>query len=370
MPGAPTAALLGGVLALVGLGFGLPSLIVAGFGMVGLAAIAVVWVQLSLPRTLIRLPGPSRVIEGDPFALEVRAVGGYLPPPGGELTDSVLAEPVPIGPRWGRVVKEEVTLVGRGRHRLAPTRLEIRDPLGLHVRTTQSAEPGELLVLPRVEPVIAAGTGAGGARASALAGLETGTASSQIDARAIELEVDGLRAYRDGSPASRIHWAAVARTGELFERNLVAGADAAPLVVLDATQPATPQALDAAVRAAASLCAHLAGAGGCAVLLPNDRRPTEIETDMRAWAQVHARLALVEASTSPPALLKTLRTGEVYLVSARAKATIPASMRGGSGTRFLVTPEESWTGAATFTVAGCVGRRVGRAQRRAVGRAA
>ena len=63
----------------LGLGFGLPSLIVAGFGMVGLAAIAVVWVQLSLPRTLIRLPGPSRVIEGDPFALEVRAVGGYLP---------------------------------------------------------------------------------------------------------------------------------------------------------------------------------------------------------------------------------------------------------------------------------------------------
>jgi uncharacterized protein (DUF58 family) len=370
MPGAPTAALLGGVLALAGLGFGLPSLVVAGLGMAGLAGIAVAWVQLSLPRTLVRVPGPARVVEDEPFELEVRALGGRVPPPGGELTDGVLTEPVPVGPRWGGHLEEEVALRGRGRHRLAPTRLEIRDPLGLHVRSVESPEPGELLVLPRIEPVIAAGGGAGGARASALAGLESGTAVSQIDARAIELEVDGLRAYRNGSPASRIHWPAVARTGELFERHLVAGADAAPLVVLDATQPASPAALDAAVRAAASLCAHLAATGGCATLLPGDRRPTEIEPDMRAWPQVHARLALVEPTSSPPALLKTLRTGEVYLVSARAKAALPASMRAGSGARFLVTPEASWTGSATFTVAGCVGRRVDRAQRRAVGRAA
>jgi uncharacterized protein (DUF58 family) len=370
MPGAPTAALLGGALALAGLGFGLPSLVVAGLGMAGLAGIAVAWVRLALPRALIRLPGPTRVVEDEVFELSVRAVGGRLPPPGGELTDSVRLKPVPIGPRWRGRVDEEVAMRGRGRHRLTPTRLELRDPLGLYVRAIESAEPGELLVLPRIEPVIAAGAGAGGTRASALAGLETGTATNQIDARAIELEVDGLRAYRNGSPASRIHWPAVARTGELFERHLVAGADAAPLVVLDATQPASPAALDAAVRAAASLCAHLAATGGCAVLLPDDRRPTEIEPDMRAWPQVHARLALVEPVSSPPALLRSLRSGEVYLVSSRARATIPAAMRAGSGARFLVTPEASWKGSAAFTVAGCVGRRVGRSPRRAMERAA
>ncbi len=370
MRGAPTAAGLGAALALVGLGFGLPSLVVAGIGMAGLAGLTVAWVELSLPRQLIRLPGPARVVEDEPFEFRARAVGGRLPPPVGELTDSVLEGPVAIGALWRRSVISEVRMTGRGRHRLRPTRLEIRDPLGLHVRAIESGDPGELLVLPRVEPVVAAGAGAGGARASVLAGLESGTATSQIDARAIELEVDGLRSYREGSPASRIHWPAVARTGELIERNLVAGADAAPLVVLDATRPASPEALDAAVRAAASLCAHLAARGGCAALLPDDRRPTEIESDMRAWQHVHARLALVEAASSPPALLRTLRSGEVYVVSARPGASIPASLRGGTGARFLVTPEASWKGSAAFTVAGCVGRRVGRARARAVGRAA
>ena len=152
------------------------------------------------------------------------------------------------------------------------------------MRAVESADPGELLVLPRIEPVVAAGGGAGGTRASVLAGLESGTAVSQVDARAIELEVDGLRAYRDGSPASRIHWPAFARTGELIERRLVAGADAAPLVVLDATRPESPEALDAAVRAAGSLCWHLARRGGCGMLLPDDRRPTEVESDLRGVA--------------------------------------------------------------------------------------
>jgi uncharacterized protein (DUF58 family) len=370
MPGAPTAAILGAALALAGLGFGLPSLVVAGLGMAGLAGLAVAWVELALPRQLVRLPCPARVVEDEPFELRVRAAGGYLPPPGGELSDTVLSEPLPIGPGWRGSIDEEVALHGRGRHRLAPTRLEVRDPLGLRVRAIESDDPGELLVLPRIEPVVAAGSGAGGTRASSLAGLESGTAMNQIDARAIELEVDGLRAYRDGSPASRIHWPAVARTGELIERNLVSGADAAPLVVLDSTQPDSPAALDSAVRAAASLCVHLAANGGCAALLPDARRPTEIEPDMRSWPQVHARLALVEPSGAPPTLLRTLRSGEIYLVSARARAGTPAALRGGSGARFLVTPASAWKGAAVFTVAGCVGRRVGRVGRRAVGRAA
>jgi uncharacterized protein (DUF58 family) len=370
MRGAATAAGLGVALALVGLGFGLPSLVVAGLGMAGLAGIAVAWVELSLPRRLIRVPGPPRVVEDEPFEFRVQMEGGRVPPPAGELTDTVLSEPLSLGSHWRRPVITEVSIAGRGRHRLRPSRLEIRDPLGLHVRTVESDDPGELLVLPRVEPVVAAGGGAGGARASALAGLESGTAASQIDARAIELEVDGLRAYRDGSPASRIHWPAVARTGELIERHLVAGADAAPLVVLDAHQPADHAALDAAVRATASLCAHLATRGGCAALLPDDRRPTEIEPDMRAWPQVHARLALIEATSGPPALIRSLRSGEVYLVSARPGAGIPPSLRAGTGARYLVTPADSWKGSAAFTVAGCVGRRVDRVRARAVGRVA
>ena len=62
----------------------------------------------------------------------------------------------------------------------------------------------------------------------------------------------------------------------MIERRLVAGLDAAPLVVLDATRPPSEEALDAAVRAAASLCIHLARAGGCAILLPGERRAVEV----------------------------------------------------------------------------------------------
>ena len=48
-----------------------------------------------------------------------------------------------------------------------------------------------------------------------------------------------------------------------------------------------------AVRAAASLCVHLARKDGCAILLPGERRPIEIGHDLGAWPAVHARLALV-----------------------------------------------------------------------------
>ena len=88
------------------------------------------------------------------------------------------------------------------------------------------------------------------------------------EARAAEFEVDGLRPYREGSPASRIHWPALARSGEMHERRMVAGAEATPLVVLDAELPDDQEALDRAVRAAASLCVHLAPGSGCSVLLP------------------------------------------------------------------------------------------------------
>jgi uncharacterized protein (DUF58 family) len=206
--------------------------------------------------------------------------------------------------------------------------------------------------------VLAGGRGAGGWRSKQNAALDEGAADGQFEARAIELEVDGLRAYREGSPASRIHWPAVARTGELIERRLVAGADAAPLVVLDASRPASPEALDAAVRAATSVCRHLAETSGAAILLPGDRRATEVEPELRAWAQVHARLALVEAAASAPAVARAIRPGAVFWVTGRARPSIPAALRNG-GARYLVGPLVEGRGEPAFRVAGCEGRQVG-----------
>lgn len=357
MSAAPTAGIFGAALVLAGFGFGSPSLLVCGLGLLGLAALALASVWLATPRRLVREPGPSRVVEGDAFRLRIRAEGRRVPLPGGELTDPVLDEPVAVGPRWDGTLDREVRLEGRGRRRIAPARLVVRDPIGLCARELVSDRASELLVLPRIDPVLVGGRGADGS--NLLAGLEDGAAAGRLDSRAIELEIDGLRAYREGSPASRIHWPAVARTGELIERRLVAGADTAPLVVLDASRPASSEALDAAVRAAGSLCWHLAREGGCSIVLPGDRRATPVEAELRGWAAAHARLALIEPTTTAPAVSRVQRSGAVFWVTARASPVLPSALRLSSGPRYLVGPGVTGRGSPALLVSGCEGRRVG-----------
>ncbi len=355
---APTALLLGVSLIVAGAGFASPSMTVAGLGMGVLALVAVGWVELARPRRLERARGPGQIVEGEPYPLELVASGGLLPLPGGELRDPILVEPLAVGPRWAMHHRAEIALAGRGRRRLDPPALEVRDPLGLHVRTVRGAEPGELLVLPRIEPVIAPGR-AGSGRRGALGGVEDAVAARTAQERGLELEVDGLRPYREGTPGSRIHWPAVARTGELIERRLIAGGDSAPLVVLDSADPDDPASLDAAVRAAASLAFHLAGAGGCALLLPGARRPIELDPERRGWPAAHARLAVVAPAAAPPAPPRALRRGAVFWVAARARARMPASLRTPAAPGYLVVPltgeRSDGQGATAFTVAGCVG---------------
>lgn len=370
MRGAPTAGLLAAALLLTGLGFGTPSLTVAGVGLGLLAGVSIAWVELARPRRLIRDGGPSRVVEGEPLELRVRAVGARLRPPAGELHDPVLAEPLRVGPRWRGAYETTVTVDGIGRRALAPARLEIHDPVGLWARTIESPASGELLVLPRIQPVIVGGRGEGGGRLGSRSGTGDSATGAGVDALAIELEVDGLRAYREGSPASRIHWPAVARTGELVERRLIAGADSAPLVVLDSSRPAGSEQLDAAIRAAASLCVHLAQRGGCVALLPGDRRPTMIGAELRGWPHLHARFALVEPAP-PPAIPTAPRSGAVFWVTARARPALPRALRGGGPSqRYLVAPAGTTGRHPAFAVAGCEGHRMGQRVARAAERAA
>src|SRR5207253_4924794 len=121
-----------------------------------------------------------------------------------------------------------------------------------------------------------------------------------LTADVAEIELDSLRPYRQGAPASRIHWPTTARTGETMERHLVSDADSRPLVVVDSRGAQGEEALDAAVRAAASLCVHLARQGGAALLLPGERRAADVDRELRAWPSLHARLALVEAGGPAP----------------------------------------------------------------------
>ena len=181
-----------------------------------------------------------------------------------------------------------------------------------------------------------------------------GRSRAQMGAAAA-IEIDGLREHEPGSPASRIHWQSVARGGEMMEKRLRPEMDSRPLIVLDSRGPASAESLDAAVRAAASLCLHLARHGGCALLLPGERRPAAIESDLAAWHPAHVRLALVEAGGMPIASAALGRSGPVLYVASRLPRGMPRPLREASGGRVLVVPVSLPGLPATFEVAGCRG---------------
>jgi len=342
------AAMLVGALA-----FGASSLYLPSVALLVLASGTAFWVALaSAGASVERTAGPPTVEEETPWPVRLELRGGIVRPPGGELVEPLLEHAIPVR-RAHRRVRIEVRFARRGRHAIEPARLLIRDPLGLAARELASP-PLEVLVLPRIEPVQAPRAGRTGPT-SALGRAALDTA---------ELEPDSLRPYRPGAPATRIHWPAVARTGEVFERSLSSDAGSRPLVVLDTRGAGDESTLDRAVRAAGSLCVHLARSGGCSVLLPGDRRATEVEPDMRAWHAVHVRLALVEAG-GLPAAGRLERAGAIYWVT--PSPTVPAGLvRAAARERWLVTPVGGGDGAggapasAEFVVAGCAGRPLGR----------
>ncbi|HZI92582.1 MAG TPA: DUF58 domain-containing protein [Thermoleophilaceae bacterium] len=373
------AASLGLAFAFAGATFDTASLYLPAVALVLLSAGAAGWVRLAaLGAAVKRMPGPHTVEEGRPYPLRLEVKAGVLPPPGGELTDPLLDAPVRIGGMSSRRVSVDVSFERRGRRLLEPGTLVIRDPLALAVREVTASgddQHQELLVLPCVKPLLSADARGAGADGS-VGGPDAGGSRAQLRGRlqrsAAELDIDGLRPYREGTPASRIHWPVVARSGEMVERRLSADADSAPLVVLDATAPPSEEALDRAVRAAASLCVHLARRGGCALLLPGERRPAAIGGDLATWPALHVRLALVEPTGTRPPLARARRAGAVFWVSARSDAPRELA-RAASGGGWLVSPGGPKGGKAEFTVAGCSGARIGRAGRGArapAGRAA
>ncbi len=346
-PRAPVTAALGTALTLVGLGFGLAAALVCGIALLVMALGAVAWVELASVRgRLERDPGPGRLEESEPYPLRIVLRRTLLPPPGGELIDPLLDRGVPVGPRWSRRLERDVWLETPGRHRLEPARLVICDPLGLWRRELTSGHAGELVVLPRIDPVRWNGAGAeprgqssGSGRASDATSRRGGLA---------QFEVDGLRPYREGSPASRIHWPAVARTGEMIERQLIAGGEPRPLVVFD-PRGGTPTQRERAMRAAASLCVELARAGGCDLLVPGERRALPIDPSLRNWPEAHVRIAVSDPHSGPP--MPQSGSGAVVLW-VTAGRSLPRSQRRVRPGSFLITPSGTRR-AAVFRVSGC-----------------
>jgi uncharacterized protein (DUF58 family) len=333
-------------------------LYVGGAAFVIVALGAGLWVMLGVRGIRVaRSVGVTRAMEEDPVPVTIR-VTGARPLPTGAVLDPLLPAPAPLatGRRLTRV-RIDVRFGRRGRKLLAPPRVAVRDPFGLMVRLVRGAEvpSDEVLILPRIEPVVTPGAGGDGTGS-----LQLGRRSSV----AAEIELDGLRQAREGTSASRMYWPSLAKGGELLERRLRADSDTRPLVVLDPRGADTEDDLDAAVRATASLAVHLAHGGGCALLIPGDRRAASLDPGLVGWAHVHARLALVDGGSVPPLAGLAARRGPIVYVAARRLTRPPRALaHAPGGGRVLVVPGEIAGRRAAFAVAGCLGYELSEARR-------
>ncbi|MGI9097080.1 MAG: DUF58 domain-containing protein [Solirubrobacteraceae bacterium] len=335
--------------------FDVEQLWVPGIALAVLAAGTSAWIVLGARGLQVqRTLGARRVMEDEPVCILLEVRAGRLALPPARLVDPLLPE-APVlraGARGGRV-RIEARFGRRGQRRLALPRVVVSDPFGLATREV-SAQPSpgedEILVLPRIEPITPAARGGDAARIARRGRPVVGA----------EVELDGIRPLRDGTPASRIFWPAVARGADPQERFLAASGEGRPLVVLDPRGAAGEEQLDAAVRAAASLAHALATTGGCAVLLPGDRRPTELAETLAGWARVHARLALVGPAAAPALAGVAQRRGAIVFVSAQLRSRLPPALAPSPGaTRMLVVPGTLASRHAAFAVAGCSGYILG-----------
>jgi uncharacterized protein (DUF58 family) len=356
---AAVTALLGLALTLVAATFDAEPLYVPGVALLLLAGLTTAWVAVGARGVRVqRTVAARRTIEEQPVHIDLVVSSGRMPLPSGLIEDELLPGPARMaGGRQRTEVRINARFARRGRKVLPPPRIVVADPFGLATRTVYADEPSELLVLPRLEPVV---TPPGDGDGSGLA------ARRGRPAIAAEVDLDGLRPYRPGAAASRIYWQGLARRGELMERRLRADGDTRPLVVLDPRRPAREEDLDAAVRAAASLCVHLARTGGCALLLPGDRRPTALEPTLTGWPHLHVRLALVDDRNGPNVAGLASRRGPLLYVAALAPSRPPRALQHAiGGGRYLVVPGgDGLSEAATqrrpgrrvaFAVAGCTG---------------
>jgi uncharacterized protein (DUF58 family) len=342
-------AALGVALCVLAGAFGVVALYVPGFALLALALAAELSVRLAARRVGVeREPRFASVEEGAPVHFTLRVSARWLGPGRSEVSAWPGAAFVPMRAQAGVVSAFTLRPPRRGMHAVGSSSLRFADPFSICARLVR-CPASEVLVLPRVEPIDASDLArvAGGAREA-----HRGAGSTPGG------EVDSLRPYRPGAPASRIHWPTVARTGTLHERRLDTVGERRPLVVLDGRWATSEETLDMAVRAAASLCVALARLGGCALLLPGETRARRLAADLSEWPALHARLALVRCGEAP--LWPAATSAAVVLwVSANTRAAGAARTGAGGGSpgggkaHYRVSPHPLGGRATLFAVAGC-----------------
>jgi uncharacterized protein (DUF58 family) len=287
----------------------------------------------------------DRVEEGEQVAVTARVSGGIAVACRGTLRVLPGAATSPLDWRR-RSAQQSLRSVRRGRAVVGPATAHWADPFGLSARE-RASEPRELLVLPRVQRLRPR-------ELERIAALPEPVLSPTDG-----MELDGLREWIPGSPASRIHWLTLARTGTAMERRLRGDQDRRPFtVVLDPRSGASESDLDMAVRAAASLCLALARAGGCSVLVGDQPRIEDLGPGLEAWERLHETLALVTPAAVPR--WELVRGARRIVLVHPGQSRTPREV----SVSCTVSPSPRPGAEVLFNVAGCAVQTIGRTRER------
>ncbi len=195
-----------------------------------------------------RLPLGTLLVEDDcPAALTTWRSGGPAAP-------RAILSGLPAGATM--TASYEALPPGRGRWRIGPLAVAVRDPFGLAEQRRRYAATSTVLVWPRIVDLPEArlpGTALGGGTAERRRLLDVGD------------EFHTMREYHPGDDLRRVHWPSTARRAKLMVRQHEQPWAAQASVVLDTRArqggPQGREAFERAVSAAASACVHLEARG-------------------------------------------------------------------------------------------------------------
>jgi uncharacterized protein (DUF58 family) len=263
-------------LVLCGIGLGFTDLVRIGVLLVVLPLLSGLFMRRhDLRFSLERMAVPGRVQVDEPciVTLAIENAGGAASPllMAEEQLDYALGDrPRFVVPRLRRGDRQEVHYTVRshvrGRHRLGPLGVRLRDPFGLSTRVAAISGTSDVLVLPRILPL-------GGSRPP---GSGVGAEGAIPHMVALHGEDDvSIRAYRDGDDLRRIHWPATAKTGALMVRQEDRPARRRAAIVLDSRArghhgTGSSSSFEWAVTACASVAAHLIDQGYAVHLVSDD----------------------------------------------------------------------------------------------------
>lgn len=292
---------------------GVPQLQMVAVSLLVLLAGAVVWIAVSPLRLEVdRTIEPATLAFGDHARVRLLVRNtGRVPSPTAWLEDAVPevlghapASRLPVlAPH--RMLDLSTTVEGRhrGRFRLGPVTVTVRDPFGLVQRRREIESTGLLTVYPPVWP-LPHGAPLGGASGAVASGPRRATIHGD--------DLADIREYVRGDDLRAVHWASTAHRGKLMVRRAEEASSPRATLVLDVrrdrhtgTGPAS--SFEVAVACAASIIHHLGVHGRGVTFLDQPSRDLTGVLPADAWMPTLAALRPGEVDLM--ALLRQVATG-------------------------------------------------------------